>query len=242
MESQYIPETFNLMNTHAFKNYLEEQLKIYNVNGISGSLIFAQEQQAHSDESFQLYPKEVATIFPFVAGKANIKKDIDMDPATWLQYASISKTIGAAYAIELFLGLNISLDSTVNNVLNQYGSSFKLKPVNSTCDWGNDVTIRMLLSHTAGLRMHYVKGIPLSDEFPSTLDLLKGNCEENYGYPPVYVHEKPGLHFSYSGASFLVLQHLLESIEKRNISDILSEFIQDNEGKKFGFCYSLYHK
>ena len=226
MGSNNDPKSFNLMDKDAFKVYLEKQLRLNGVNGISGSLILPQSRQKCQQKS-----ATDKTIISFEAGKANVQKDLDMDPSTWLQYASISKTVGSAYALEVFRRFNISLDSKVNDVLYQYGSTFRLVAFDRKQSWGEDVTFRMVLSHSAALKMHYVNGIPPNRKFPCVLDLLKGEYDEEYGYPAVYVHEQPGLRFSYSGASFLILQHVLEIIEGKDISESISQFIQDDEGK-----------
>ena len=226
MEFNHDPENFDLTNTQLFKNYLDTMLKSHNVNGISGALI-------HPTKNHECQPNSsVETcVVPFIAGKSNVEINSDMSPTTWLQFASISKTVGTVYGIELLSRYNISLDSKVNEVLARYGSTFRLEASEINQPWGEEVNFRMLLSHTAELRMHYVKGIPLDKEFPSVLDLLRGKHAVDFGYPAIYVRAAPGKHFSYSGASFLVLQHVVETIEKKAISDSLHLFLQDNESK-----------
>ena len=233
MES--LDETFDLKNTNAFKNYLEMQLKAHNVNGISGALIAPTLYEADVQADCKQNNLLEKSIIPFVAGRSNTEENLEMDSSTWLQFASISKTVGAAYAIELFQELDISLDSSVNHILTKYGSSFKLLSSSGNHSWGDDVTFRMLLSHTAALGMHYVNGIPLEEEFPPVLDLLNGKPDKDYGYEGVSVQEPPGLHFAYSGASFLVLQHVLEIIENKTIAECLRLFIQDDEGKRLNY-------
>jgi CubicO group peptidase (beta-lactamase class C family) len=39
-------------------------------------------------------------------------------------------------------------------------------------------------------------------------------------YAPLLVDKQPGSKFSYSGGGFVVLQHLLEEIEKRDIGKV----------------------
>ena len=46
--------------------------------------------------------KELFHILPFVAGKSDVAENIDMEPSTWVQFASISKTVGTAYAMQVF--------------------------------------------------------------------------------------------------------------------------------------------
>ena len=171
----------NLSDSKLFKEYLKEQLEKWNVKGISGALILPSTENSVKSE-----------VAPFASGKSDVENDFDMDPSTWLQFASISKMVGAVYAIELFQKFDISMDSPVNNVLAEYGSPFRLTSTTNDISLGDEVTFRMLLSHTAALGMHYVNGIPLSEDFPPILDLLTGKYEQSRGYDAVFVKEKPG--------------------------------------------------
>jgi len=132
----------------------------------------------------------------------------------YFEIASLSKTIGSAIALEIFKGLKIPLDTSVNELLKQHNSSFKLEE-------GDEVKLSHLMNHTA-LNMHYVNGIPLSHEMPTIESFLTGN--ETYGYEPIRVLGKPGLAFNYSGAGFIVLEYLIELLSKKNFSTLLSEF------------------
>jgi len=232
MELNVFPESFDLTNQQNFRDYLNVQLTKYNVNGISGSFILPSRMSTDhlnaADTDNHL--KELFHILPFVAGKSDVAKNIDMEPSTWVQFASISKTVGTAYAMQVFQKHNITVASSVNSILDKYGSTFKLVSIDETSMWGDEVTFEMLLSHTAGLKMHYVNGISLKEEFPPVLDLLTGKYQDSHGYPSVRVQERPGEHFSYSGASFLVLQHVLEIVEAKNIAESLQIFTNDAEG------------
>ena len=55
---------------------------------------------------------------------------------------------------------------------------------------------------------------------PPVLDLIQG-VEKDLGYEEIRVHKEPGTKFGYSGGGFLVLQHLLESWEKKGIAEIV---------------------
>ena len=232
MELNIFPESFDLTNQQNFRDYLNIQQKKYNVNGISGSFILPSRMSTDhpnaADTDSNL--KDPFYILPFVGGKSDVAKNIDMEPSTWVQFASISKAVGTAYAMQVFQKHNIAVDSSVNNVLEKYGSTFKLVSIDDTNLWGDEVTFEMLLSHTAGLKMHYVNGISLKEEFPPVLDLLTGKHQDSHGYPSVQVHERPGQLFSYSGASFLVLQHVLEIVEAKSIAESLQIFTNDAEG------------
>ena len=87
-----------------------------------------------------------------------------VDSATLFEIASLSKTFASAFAIEYFAKRNISLDTSVNKLLRECGSAFRLShPVH--VEWGEQVTLEHLMSHSA-LNMHYVHGVPLDDDMP----------------------------------------------------------------------------
>ncbi len=86
----------------------------------------------------------------------------------------------------------------------------------------DEVNLSMLVNHTA-LGMHYVYGIPLSSKMPTPVELLSGVKE--YGYENLLLERVPGVKFSYSGGGFVVLQYLLEEMERRSIDLITRDFL-----------------
>lgn len=138
---------------------------------------------------------------------------------TWFEMASLSKSVASAFAIEFFKKKNISLNCSVNDFLPDLGLDPK-------------VTIAHLMSHSA-LNLHYVNGVPADRDMPKISAFLKGNQE--YGYEPVKVVNPPGEKFQYSGGGFLVLEHLIETIEKKSIFDLTKPFLDSLEMEEFSF-------
>ena len=195
-------------------------------------------------------------------------KDEPMTEDTWLQMASLSKTVGAAFGLEYFSRRGIPWDMSVNEVFCKYASSlsksgelFQLVPGqpmgSNECEqqhvdpsWVDEVKLFHLVSHSA-LGMHYVNGFPIDDVAlarvvndecgqnqsstdhaemlkiaqskewprPSMRDILaKDSCKlaKDRGYDVKEVRtvrRRPSTQFKYSGGGFMVLQHLLESME-----------------------------
>lgn len=159
-----------------------------------------------------------------------------MMPDTWLEVASLSKTIAAAFMLEYFAARGTSLDTPVNEVLAEAGSSYRLQSAPGCPeDWAERVLLKQLVDHT-GLGMHYVKGVPRTSPLPPVLDLLQGHHSDDFGYQRLLVDKEPGMRFGYSGGGFLVLQHLLESLENRPIADITREFFDACGMRDFSFC------
>ena len=91
-----------------------------------------------------------------------------MFDSTWLQIASLSKTLGTAFAIEYFTARGIPMDSPVNSLLRDAGATFQLTPApGNPTEWADQVTLAQLTNHT-GLGMHYVNGVPLSEPMHAT--------------------------------------------------------------------------
>ncbi|MBC7429840.1 MAG: serine hydrolase [Bacteriovorax sp.] len=132
----------------------------------------------------------------------------DSTPATWFELASLSKTFCSAFAIEYFTKKNIPIETSVNEVLKNTKSIFRLKD--------DKVQIKHLMNHSA-LNMHYVKGYPANGEMPKIESLL-GEIE---------VINPPGEKFQYSGGGFILLEHLIEAHSGKSIKDLTKDFWPD---------------
>jgi allantoicase len=141
---------------------------------------------------------------------------------TLFQIASLSKTVGTAFALELFAKHQIGLEDSVNQVLKRLGSSFKL--INEAGIIQDQVSLKSLMNHTA-LNMHYVYGIDRADPMPEMTELLNGNAKYNY-QKVVVIGEGDGKKFSYSGGGFLVLEHITSLLLKDQKEKAYQEFCQ----------------
>lgn len=131
-------------------------------------------------------------------------------PNTSFQAASISKVITAVMALRLVEQGKIGLDRNINEALRswQLPKDEKLAP--------NGVTLRELLSHTAGLNVHgfdhgYQPGAPL----PTTVQILEGADG-----PPVRSVLPAGAQFEYSGGGYMVAQLALTDVSGMSFADL----------------------
>ena len=146
---------------------------------------------------------------------------------TRFEIASLSKCIGACFAIEHFRKCGIALTTSVNELFAKTSSTFRVRAQDGQhAAWGDQVTIAHLLSHTA-LNNHYVNGVPENESLPPIRELLEGSAR--YGYEPVAVINEPGTKFQYSGGGFMVLQHLIESLARAPIHSLMSGFLTELE-------------
>jgi len=145
----------------------------------------------------------------------------------WYELASLSKPLAAAFSIEYFRAKNISLDTPVNLLLKEYGSGYRIE----NPEWGDKVLLRHLMSHCA-LNMHYVNGAKLG-ELPAVSKLISGH--EGLKYAKVDAICEPGTEFHYSGGGFLVLEHLIETIEKRPAKEVAQGFFEKLQTRELSF-------
>jgi CubicO group peptidase (beta-lactamase class C family) len=135
-------------------------------------------------------------------------------PRTLFQAGSISKPVAAMCALRLAAQGRLDLDADVNEVL----VAWKV-PANH--GWQPRVSVRQLLSHTAGLTVHGFPGYPLDQPAPSLVEVLQGSGNT----PPVRVGTIPGLQFSYSGGGYCVLQQLLVDLTGLAFPELAQELV-----------------
>ena len=124
-------------------------------------------------------------------------------PATLFQACSISKPIAAFAMLRLVDRGVLDLDEDVNRRL----TSWRVRP---TAGWQPVVTLRQLVSHSAGLTTSGFPGYRFDDELPTTIQVLDGAGPTNtFG---VRVDTVPGVQFRYSGGGTVVMQQLLEDV------------------------------
>lgn len=166
------------------KATLEERLTYYKIPGISVAVV-------NNGEI------EWARGF----GYKNVRKKEPVTQNTLFQAASISKVLTAIAFMKLKERKEIDLDTDVNSYL----KSWKIPSNNG---WQPKVTLRELLSHTAGMTVSGFGGYSIHEARPTTIQILNGVYPANS--LPVKVNIFPGTHARYSGGGFIVAQLILE--------------------------------
>lgn len=126
-------------------------------------------------------------------------------PDTLFQAASISKPVAAVALLALVDAGKLSLDTDVNSAL----TSWKIpaaSPSPTTATPLAPVTLRRLLSHTAGLTVHGFAGYAPAAPRPTLLQILDGAAPANSA--PIRVDLTPGTKWRYSGGGYTVAQQL----------------------------------
>jgi CubicO group peptidase (beta-lactamase class C family) len=129
--------------------------------------------------------------------------------STRFQAASLSKPVTAWGVLRLVESGRISLDEPVTGRLRRW------RPPPSRFD-ADGVTVRRLLSHTAGLSVHGYIGQTPDRPLPSIAASLSGETGDSF---PVELLETPGRRWLYSGGGYSVAQLLVEELTGRPFAD-----------------------
>lgn len=136
---------------------------------------------------------------------------------TLFQAGSISKPVAAMAALYQVQKGTLSLDADVNSEL----ISWKV-PESSAAN-GKPVTLRELLTHTAGINVHGFPGYGASDPVPTLIQVLNGDKPANT--PPIRVESEPGSKWNYSGGGYVVMQQLLLDTTKEPFPKLMHDTV-----------------
>jgi CubicO group peptidase (beta-lactamase class C family) len=151
-------------------------------------------------------------------GKRTAGTTDEVTPNTPFQAGSISKPVFALAVMKLVEKGQIDLDADVNHYL----ESWQI-PTNE--GWQPRVTLRQLLSHTAGTSVHGFPGYPTAGPWPAIPQILEGIPPANT--PPVVVDLLPGIQFRYSGGGTMIAQQLVVDLLGKPLPDIMRELVLD---------------
>lgn len=135
---------------------------------------------------------------------------VPVTPDTLFQAGSISKPVTALAALRLVEQRRLTLDGDVNG---------QLKGWNLPTSPGQQVTLRELLSHTAGTTVHGFPGYLAGARIPNVDDVLAGRAPANT--KPVVVDTPPGTAWRYSGGGYTVIQKLIGDVTGRPFAEVL---------------------
>lgn len=143
---------------------------------------------------------------------------------TLFQAASISKPVAAMVAMRLVEMGRLSLDEDVNVKLR----SWKAEENEFTAK--EKVTLRRLLSHTAGLTVHGFPGYAAGAPVPTLQQLLEGVKPTNTA--AVRPDILPGSRWRYSGGGYEVMQLLVEDVTGKPFPQVARELVLGPLGMK----------
>ncbi len=148
-----------------------------------------------------------------------LKEDGRPEPVTTetlFEAASITKTIFTVAVMGLVREKVLDLDEDVNVYLRSW-------KVPSNGDWQPVITLRQILSHTAGLNIHGLVGYGRDGKIPTPLQVLNGKPPSIQ--PPVTVDGIPGLQNRYSTGGYVVAEQVVADVTGRPVSELVHDLV-----------------
>jgi CubicO group peptidase (beta-lactamase class C family) len=150
-------------------------------------------------------------------GFANIKSKQPMSSDMIFNFGSTGKVLTAWGVMRLVEQGKVDLDTPVN----QYLKRSQIQSSNFDAD---GVTLRRLLSHTAGLTVSGFTDYSPRRNLPTLEEMLNG---KNQLDGKVFIFQEPGTDFSYSGGGFTVIQMVIEDVTGETFADFMQREIAD---------------
>ena len=175
-----------------------ERLKFYNVPGVSVAVI-------------SNYKVEWAKGY----GVMDAETKAPVTEKTLFVAGSVSKPVAAMGALRLVQEGRLSLDADINDALR----SWKLPDNDFTKT--RKATLRLILSHNAGITVHGFRGYAPGEPLPDLRQILDGGPPANSA--PIRVDTEPGKIWRYSGGGLTIMQQALMDVEKKSFPDILQQ-------------------
>jgi len=192
---------------------LLQLMKLYNVPGLSVAVI---------DDYKMIWAKGYGVI--------ENGSSTPVTPKTLFQAGSISKPVAATGALYLVEHGKLALDENVNEKL----KTWKLPENEFTKK--EKVTLRRLMSHTAGLTVHGFPGYDVNDTQPTLVQIFNGEKPANTA--AIRVDIVPGTKEVYSGGGVTIEQQLMMDVSGKAFPVLMRELVLD----KIGMVESSYEQ
>jgi CubicO group peptidase (beta-lactamase class C family) len=136
---------------------------------------------------------------------------------TLFQAGSISKPLAAMAVLRLVQLNRLQLDANVNSQL----VSWKV-PLSPAAN-GKPVTLRELLTHTAGMTVHGFPGYAADESVPTLIQVLNGEKPANT--PAIRIESEPGSKWNYSGGGYVVMQQMVVDTTKQPFPKLMHDTV-----------------
>jgi CubicO group peptidase (beta-lactamase class C family) len=150
-------------------------------------------------------------------GFTDEKKTIHVGSNTLFQAGSISKPVAALGALHLVEREILSLDADVNQFLKRW------KVPENTFTKDEKVTLRRILSHSAGLTVHGFPGYDAKSRLPTLLQVLDGSRPANTA--AIRVDVIPGSIWRYSGGGYTAMQQIMMDVSANSFPELMQETV-----------------
>jgi CubicO group peptidase (beta-lactamase class C family) len=137
--------------------------------------------------------------------------------STLFQAGSVSKPVAAFGALRLVEDRRLSLDEDVNRWL----KNWKVPENDFTKD--EKVTLRRILSHSAGLTVHGFPGYVVGAPMPTLVEILDGSKPANTA--AIRVDVVPGSTSRYSGGGYTVMQQMMIDVTGKPFPELMRQTV-----------------
>ena len=144
-------------------------------------------------------------------------RDFPVGPDTLFSVGSVSKVATAALCLKLVELGKLDLDQGVGRWLRRWRLPQGLEGDT------NDITLRMLLSHTAGFNVHGFKDVEPSAPLPSLLQTLNGTPPALN--KPLERIDRAGSRSRYSGGGYMVMQAIIEDAMGKTFGALARQYL-----------------
>ncbi|MCI0485209.1 MAG: serine hydrolase [Blastocatellia bacterium] len=149
---------------------------------------------------------------------------------TLFQAASISKPVAAMGALTFVEKGKLNLDGDVNEKLVLWKVPDKWKTLAPDATKDKRVTLRGIVTHSAGLTVHGFRGYAAGEEVPSLVQILGGQKPANSA--AIQVNIVPGSKWRYSGGGYTVMQQMIIDVTRKGFPDFMQEAVLSPVGMK----------
>ncbi|HZS52902.1 MAG TPA: serine hydrolase domain-containing protein [Bryobacteraceae bacterium] len=155
---------------------------------------------------------------------ADLESKRPVEITTLFQAGSISKPVAAVAAMKLVEEGKLALDQNINTFL----TTWKVPDNEFTKD--KKVTLREILSHSAGVTVHGFPGYAAGDPIPTLVQVLDGVKPANT--PPIRVDVVPGSIWRYSGGGYTIMQLAMTDVTHEPFPEIMRNTVLIKAGMR----------
>jgi CubicO group peptidase (beta-lactamase class C family) len=191
---------FYLAGTERRANSLAERMRFYHVPAVSIAVV-----------------DDYGVAWARAYGVRDVALNAPAQETTLFQAASMSKPVAAAAILRLFEERGLSLDADVNTMLR----SWRVPPPPGNTP--ERVTLRRLLSHSAGINVSGFVGYDRDAPLPTLLQVLNGTPPANS--ERIAVTSVPGSAPNYSGGGTTIAQQLAVDVSGEAFAPFMQQTI-----------------
>lgn len=157
-------------------------------------------------------------------GVKNVKESAKVDASTLFQACSISKPFTSLAVLRLVATGKLDLDTPIEEYLGADFRNSLMNPQAASSAPKTAITLRRLLSHTAGTNVHGFPGYAVDAQIPKNANaVLESGPIVNTA--KVVAKTLPGITFTYSGGGSTIVQAVLEEVTGQPFKDLMDELV-----------------